>query len=165
MQIRSAIAGAAIVVVALAGCASSSSSESESESTPAATVSVSPTDEATAEATEAAEPAAEQPVASGGYVDLATYQADPAAFDAGNVVLFFNASWCPTCQTANRNFEAEAFPAGLTIVSVDFDDNTDLRRQYGVTVQHTFVQVDPAGSELAKWTGSNTVAEVESRLV
>lgn len=159
MAIKSTFAGAAVVLIALAGCASS---ESEPEATPTASVTASPTDEATSAAPEATE--ATEEVSAGGYIDLATYQADPAAFAAGNVVLFFNASWCPTCQTANKNFEAEAFPAGLTIVSVDYDDNTDLRQQYRVTVQHTFVQVDPAGTELAKWTGSNTVSEVEGQL-
>ncbi len=45
-------------------------------------------------------------------------------------------------------------PDGLTVVKVDYDTETDLRQQYGVTQQHTFVQVDESGAELAKWTGS-----------
>lgn len=101
---------------------------------------------------------------SGSYVDYATYTGDKAKYHAGDVVLFFNASWCPTCQTANANFQSASFPEGVTLVSVDFDSNQDLRQQYGVTTQHTFVAVDGNGKELSKWTGSNNVDEVLSNL-
>lgn len=101
---------------------------------------------------------------SGSYIDYATYAADKAKFHAGDVVLFFNASWCPTCQTANANFQGASFPEGVTVVSVDYDSNQDLRQQFGVTTQHTFVAVDGNGNELSKWTGSNNVDEVLSNL-
>ena len=42
---------------------------------------------------------------------------------------------------------------------------TDLRKQYGITQQHTFVQVDPDGGELATWTGSITGAENKAETV
>ena len=91
----------------------------------------------------------------GAWVDQAAYDADAATFhESGDVVLFFNASWCPTCQSTVQSLDADGVPAGLTVVSVDYDSATDLRKQYGVTVQHTFVQVDEAGAELAKFTGS-----------
>jgi hypothetical protein len=45
-------------------------------------------------------------------------------------------------------------------VLVDFDSESDLKRQYGITVQHTFVQIDTDGSELAKWSGSLTAQEI-----
>jgi thiol-disulfide isomerase/thioredoxin len=100
-------------------------------------------------------------VSAGSYIDYAAYQQDPAKFAAGgDVVLFFNASWCPTCQAASANFSSQAVPNGLTVVSVDYDDNTALRQQYGVTVQHTFVQVDASGAQLAKWSGSTSFDQV-----
>jgi hypothetical protein len=46
---------------------------------------------------------------------------------------------------------------------VDYDAATDLRTQYGVTVQHTFVQVDGQGNELAKFTGAPTGAAIASQ--
>jgi thiol-disulfide isomerase/thioredoxin len=93
----------------------------------------------------------------GAWIDQAAYEADAATFhEAGDVVLFFNASWCPTCQATVKSLEADGTPAGLTVVSVDFDAATDLRQQYGVTVQHTFVQVDEQGNEVAKFTGAPT---------
>ena len=93
---------------------------------------------------------------AGAYVDYADYEANKAMYDGGTVVLFFNASWCPTCQETVSNLEANpaAIPAGLTVVSVDYDSADELKQKYGVTTQHTFVQVDASGTELKKWTGS-----------
>jgi thiol-disulfide isomerase/thioredoxin len=91
----------------------------------------------------------------GAWVDQAAYEADAASFhEAGDVVLFFNASWCPTCQSTVKSLDADGVPPGLTVVSVDYDAATELKKQYGVTVQHTFVQVDDAGTELARFSGS-----------
>jgi thiol-disulfide isomerase/thioredoxin len=88
-------------------------------------------------------------------------------YSAGDVVLFFNAEWCSTCKEARDNIQADlaGIPTGLTIVTVDYDTAEDLKRQYGVTVQHTFVQVDPEGNELAKWSGSVTAEEIAENTV
>jgi thiol-disulfide isomerase/thioredoxin len=101
---------------------------------------------------------------AGSFIDYSDYQADQERFADNDVVLFFNASWCPTCQEATKNLKAAQVPEGLTVVSVDYDSNVDLRRDYGVTTQHTFVQVDPAGEELAKFTGATTVQEISEQL-
>ena len=88
--------------------------------------------------------------------------------NTGRVVLFFNASWCPTCRVAEGNFKKQAelgnFPTDLTIVSVDYDSHEMLRRQYGVTGQHTFVQVDSSGQALKIWVGGYTVDQVIKQL-
>lgn len=80
------------------------------------------------------------------------------------VVLFFNATWCPTCQEAATNLESQAVPRGLTVVSVDYDSNTELRQEYGVTTQHTFVHISPSGQELDKFTGSTTADQIKEQL-
>ncbi len=80
----------------------------------------------------------------------------------GTVILFFNASWCPTCVAANKNFNGSTPPDGLTLLKVDYDDSTDLKRKYGVTYQHTFVQVDKTGKLIKKWNGSKTYDELIS---
>ena len=36
----------------------------------------------------------------------------------------------------------------------------ELKQKYGITTQHTFVQVDADGNEVAKWTGSLTADEI-----
>lgn len=103
----------------------------------------------------------------GSYITLADYEANRTQFDDTSVVLFFNAAWCSTCKKARENIEADlaGIPTDLTIVNVDFDDADDLRRKYGVTLQHTFVQIDPAGNELAKWSGSSTASQIAENTV
>ena len=112
----------------------------------------------------AAEPAA---ATSGAYITLAEYEGSKDMYAASDVVLFFNASWCSTCKEARENLEADptAIPAGLTIVKVDYDDSDELKQTYGVTVQHTFVQVDADGNEIAKWNGSVTADEIAKQTV
>jgi len=56
-------------------------------------------------------------------------------------VLFFNASWCPSCRAADANFN-ESGVDDILLLSTDYDTYTDLRQKYGITSQHTFVQVD-----------------------
>ncbi|MCA9364029.1 thioredoxin family protein [Candidatus Kaiserbacteria bacterium] len=78
----------------------------------------------------------------------------------GDVVLFFRAGWCPTCQAVDADIRAhlDDIPSDLTILDVNYDDSDDLKRKYGVVYQHTFVQVDAAGNMLKKWSGSPTLA-------
>jgi len=161
-----------LAVAMLGGCASSSTASGARASSPDVSSSA-----ATATATTSATPrpssatptpttsATPKPTA-GAYIDLAEYQAKKATYDAaGDVVLFFHASWCPTCKRADGNLSESALPAGLTVVKTDFDSNDELKARYEVTVQHTFVQVDPSGEALAKFTGSDTVEEIAGRTV
>lgn len=147
--------------VTTAGCGSTSADSPESNEAAAA-----------AETALAETPLAETPSAGtgsgpGAYIDFADYEANKAAYDSTDVVLFFNAAWCSTCKVARDNIESDlsAIPSDLTIVLVDFDSAQDLRKKYGVTVQHTFVQVDPAGNELAKWASSLTTEEIAKNTV
>lgn len=85
----------------------------------------------------------------------------------GNVVLNFTAAWCPTCRALEANINANLanIPSNLTILKVDYDNSTALKKKYGVTYQHTMVQVDKDGNLIKKWMGSPTlvafVAEVK----
>lgn len=84
----------------------------------------------------------------------------------GDVVLFFRASWCPTCRglDANIRSNAENIPMGVTILDVDYDTSTALKQKYGVTYQHTLVQVDAEGNQIAKWTSSPNLASLVSNI-
>jgi thioredoxin 1 len=70
-------------------------------------------------------------------------------------VYFFHASWCPTCKAANEEIEANLsrIPEDVVLFKTDYDTNADLKQQYAVTYQHTFVYVDSAGKEIKKWNG------------
>ena len=155
------------MLLAACGGGASESVTSSTEPAAAATSSAAPTSSEPAP-TPTPEPTDAAPApAPGSYITLAEYEADKAAYDAGDVVLFFNASWCSTCKIARDNLTADpaAIPEGLTIVTVDFDEATDLKQQYGVTLQHTFVQIGPDGAELAKWSGSVTAEEIAGNTV
>lgn len=76
-------------------------------------------------------------------------------------VLFFYASWCPTCRPVDEELREKAatLPAGINVIRVNYNDpDTDemeksLAQKYGVTYQHTFVQIDESGTEVTKWNG------------
>lgn len=89
-----------------------------------------------------------------------------ALASSGDVLIFFHAPWCPICQALEKEITANptGIPAGLTILKVDFDTATSLRKKYGVTLQHTFVQVQADGSAIQKWSDSSTLASVVKKV-
>ncbi len=101
-------------------------------------------------------------LSNGSYISQQSYESATDLYKDSQVVLFFNASWCSTCKVARDNFEAslDQIPVDVTIVVVDFDNSVDLRKKYGVTLQHTFVQIDSNGDALKKWSGSTTISEL-----
>ena len=167
------LAGIALVLTACGSSTSSSTSTDEAEPAAATSVTaeVSGSEEMESEVSGSEEMESEvsgseeMATAAGSFITLADYEGDKDTYAGNDVVLFFNASWCSTCKEARENLEADpaAIPAGLTIVKVDFDDSDELRQKYGVTVQHTFVQIDSDGNELAKWNGSVTADEIASQ--
>lgn len=89
-----------------------------------------------------------------------------AQANEGDVVLFFRASWCPTCRTLDADIKAHLkdIPAGVTILDVNYDNSLDLKKKYGVTYQHTLVQVDAQGNQITKWSGSPTLVALLSNV-
>jgi len=102
--------------------------------------------------------------ASGSYETYA--DAKLAMAGSGDVVLFFKASWCPSCRAADTNIKSNlsAIPAGLHILEVDYDNSTEMKKKYGVTYQHTFVQVDKDGNLIKKWSGSATLDAIVAQV-
>lgn len=76
-------------------------------------------------------------------------------------VLYFFANWCPTCKVADESFNENKakIPENIEIIKINYNDSeTDeedkkLARKYGITYQHTFVQIDENGNEITKWNG------------
>jgi len=83
-----------------------------------------------------------------------------------DVVLFFRASWCPTCRAVDTDIKANLskIPSDLTILDVNYDDSTALKQKYSVTYQHTFVQVDKDGNQIKKWSGSPTLSTLVAEI-
>lgn len=84
----------------------------------------------------------------------------------GKVVLFFKASWCPTCRALDADLKSNmsSIPAGVTILEVDYDNSAELKKKYGVTTQHTLVQVAANGELVTKWSGGNTLGTVLTKI-
>ena len=166
---RSLAASTLLAVLALSACGSQSPAASPgATSSPGSGTLASPSVATPTSATPSAAGSSAASVATqGSYITYAAYAANPQMYSAGKVVLFFHAAWCPTCKEADKNLTGDpaSIPAGTTVVKTDFDTATELRQQYGVTVQHTFVQVDATGGQLAKWSGSSTGADIAGRTV
>ncbi len=97
---------------------------------------------------------------AGSYV---AYSADKIKLaETGKVVLFFRASWCPTCRGLDADIKANMnkIPADVTILDVNYDNSAELKKKYGVTYQHTLVQVDSNGGQIAKWSSSPTLSDI-----
>lgn len=102
---------------------------------------------------------------------MGTYEAYSASklamAETGDVVLFFHASWCPSCRALNSDIEknANSIPSGVSILKLDYDKETELKKKYGITYQHTLVQVDKDGNMIKKWSGSpklnNLLSEIQ----
>lgn len=95
-----------------------------------------------------------------------TYSAEQVAAAPGDVVIFFHASWCPSCRALSTNIEENvaSIPAGTTILKADFDTETELKKKYGVTTQHTLVQIDKDGTLIKKWSGGSRLTNLLSEM-
>jgi thiol-disulfide isomerase/thioredoxin len=92
------------------------------------------------------------------------YSADEVDATSGDKVLFFHASWCPSCVNAAQNLSAGTAPEGLNVFKVDYDSNADLKAKYGVVSQHTFVQIDDNGNMVKRWFGSRSYDDILNEL-
>ncbi|MCC6270302.1 MAG: thioredoxin family protein [Microbacteriaceae bacterium] len=93
-------------------------------------------------------PSAASDAGDGAYVD---YSPTAIGDSTGVTLLFFHATWCPSCRQIESEIISDGVPDGVTIIKVDYDDHQDLRQKYGVTIQTTFVKVDSSGNEIEKF--------------
>lgn len=76
-------------------------------------------------------------------------------------VLYFYANWCPICRPIDVEFRQNMskIPQDVVVIRVNYNDSEtnqetkDLAKQYGITYQHTFVQIDAQGKKIALWNG------------
>ena len=99
--------------------------------------------------------------------ELYSQEAFDAAVDAGKrVVLNFRASRCPTCKATSENIMAnlDTIPGDVVILETDYDTYTELKQEYGVTQQTTFVFFDNQGTYLETVTNIRSAADVLEEL-
>lgn len=104
-------------------------------------------------------------VTAGSYIAYDANTVTQAATN-GDAILFFHAGWCPTCKALDSDIQANLaqIPAGVTIFKTNYDTETELKKKYGVTYQHTLVQVDADGNMITKWSGGNTLDSVINKV-
>lgn len=80
-------------------------------------------------------------------------------------VLYFHADWCPTCRPLNAALSKDPnqIPQGVVLFKTNYDTESELKTKYGITYQHTFVEVDAQGNAVQTWSGGN-VNDVVDRL-
>ena len=73
------------------------------------------------------------------------------------VVLYFWAPWCTTCASLDFDLidKKVTLAENPILLRVDYDKESELKKQYGVVTQHTFVQVDSKENVLALWIGGS----------
>lgn len=92
--------------------------------------------------------------AVGNKIDFKDLKSARMLAEKGPVVLFFYATWCPTCNAAMKDIDKDPGRLGdVTVVIVNYDKERDLKAKYKITYQHTFVQIDNQGNPLAVWNG------------
>lgn len=94
------------------------------------------------------------------------YAAEKIAQNSQDVILYFSAPWCPTCRALGQDIEEreDEIPSGVTILKADYDSEVELKQKYGVTQQHTLVQVDADGELIKKWIGSPNLDDILTKM-
>lgn len=90
------------------------------------------------------------------FADFTTLDKAQMQATEGPTVLLFYATWCPSCKALKEELQARAMDLkGINLLIVDYDNSDDLQKKYGVSYQHTFVQIDGRGMEVVKWNGGD----------
>jgi len=81
---------------------------------------------------------------------------------AEHIILNFSATWCPSCRALDKDILAnkDAIPAGVEIYKVDYDTAIELKKQYGVTTQHSLVEIAADGTAKSNITHPATLTDV-----
>lgn len=71
----------------------------------------------------------------------------------GKTVVFFFATWCPNCILTLTELQEKwsDIDPQITLVIADYDQETILKAEYGVTYQDTFVLLDKDAKSVKLW--------------
>jgi thioredoxin 1 len=102
---------------------------------------------------------------AGAYEDYNASTVSAAVKSGKRVALFFHASRCPGCRSLDTDIKAwlSTLPANSIVFKVNYDTMTDLKKQYGVTSQHTVVALNTDMSMKSKTIGTS-LADVVKQL-
>jgi thiol-disulfide isomerase/thioredoxin len=100
-------------------------------------------------------------------LEIVSYDADSFGYireSTPTVILGFHASWCPTCKTQRRVFsriEEQGDISGVTVVQADYDEETDLKKEWNVQRQSTLIRLEN-GEETDRVIGSTDEADIRA---
>jgi thiol-disulfide isomerase/thioredoxin len=98
-----------------------------------------------------------------GLLDFTDLETARMVAEKGPAVLFFYADWCPLCRADLEELRSNTAKLdGVTVIVVDYDEENDLKKKYGITYQHTYVQIDTDGERLAIWNGGGISGILEN---
>lgn len=102
-------------------------------------------------------------MSSGGKVLFTSLEDARMLAAAGPAVLFFRADWCPICSADMQEIDSRLNELGnITVVVIDYDRQPKLKKMYGITYQHTYVQIDGEGRKIALWSGGGVDGILEN---
>lgn len=81
------------------------------------------------------------------------------------VALHFHADWCPTCRAQDKALQSMKDEKGLdlTILTVNYDTERDLKKRFNVRTQSTMV-VLKGSKEVARLAGETSADGIRSAL-
>ncbi|MCP4523521.1 MAG: peptide-methionine (R)-S-oxide reductase MsrB [Candidatus Gracilibacteria bacterium] len=80
------------------------------------------------------------------------------------LILFFHATWCPSCTKFEEKVLEETIPDNIKIFKVDFDTQHTLRKKYNIITQTSFVLVDNNGNVKKRWIGAKQIQDIVQQL-
>jgi methionine-S-sulfoxide reductase len=78
------------------------------------------------------------------------------------ILLFFHADWCSTCKSFEKQISETTLPTDVIILKIDFDTATDLKKQYSILSQSTWVQIGVDGKAYKRWLGKSNLEDILS---
>ena len=105
---------------------------------------------------EQASASTESVVSAGNYQLYSQVAYEQALHDGKPVFLFFYAEWCPTCRAQEPDIQSIFAELENDVVGfrVDYDTETQLKKDFHVTLQHTMIILDSKGEESERWIGT-----------
>lgn len=81
------------------------------------------------------------------------------------VALHFRADWCPTCRAQDKVLESLKAEPGLalTVLSVNYDTEKDLKKQYKISTQSTLLVLH-GQKEAARLVGDTSASAIRTAL-
>ncbi|MEX0895859.1 MAG: thioredoxin family protein [Patescibacteria group bacterium] len=98
------------------------------------------------------------------YLEYSPEALQSAHNQENTVVLYFWAPWCSTCSTLDHDLQdgIAQVPDDITLLRVNYDEETELKQRFNVVTQHTFVQLTANNEPITVWVGGEIEELVEN---